>query len=104
MGSRQYGCFVPYSLDIFLHFAILFFVMTALTTYLPYIQMILAILIIASVLIQQSEASSGGAFGGADNWNAGYHTRRGFEKVIFNITIILGILFTLLSLLAIIIK
>lgn len=78
--------------------------MTALTTYLPYIQMILAILIIASVLIQQSDASSGGAFGGADNWNAGYHTRRGFEKIIFNITVILGILFTLLSLLAIIIK
>lgn len=78
--------------------------MTALVTYLPYIQIILAILLIASVLIQQSEASSGGAFGGADNWNAGYHTRRGFEKVIFNTTIILGVLFALSSLIAIIIK
>jgi len=78
--------------------------MTALATYLPYIQIIIAILMIASVLIQQSEASSGGAFGGADNWNAGYHTRRGSEKVIFNITIILGILFALLSLVAVIIK
>lgn len=66
--------------------------------------MILAILLIASVLIQQSEASSGGAFGGADNWNAGYHTRRGFEKIIFDTTIILAILFALSSLLAILIK
>lgn len=78
--------------------------MTALATYLPYIQIILAILIIAGILLQQSDASSGGAFGGADNWNAGYHTRRGFEKVIFNITVILGILFAVLSLVAIIIK
>src|ERR1035437_1400242 len=95
-------CF--YSLDIFFYFVILAFAMTTLATYLPYIQMVLAILIIASVLIQQSEASSGGAFGGADNWNAGYHTRRGFEKVIFNTTIILGILFALLSLATTIIK
>jgi preprotein translocase subunit SecG len=78
--------------------------MTALATYLPYIQIILAILIIAAILMQQSDASSGGAFGGADNWNAGYHTRRGFEKIIFNITIVLGILFALLSLIAVIIK
>ena len=70
-------------LDIFFHFAILALSMTFLITYLPYIQMVLAILIIAAVLIQQSEASAGGAFGGADNWNAGYHTRRGFEKFIY---------------------
>ena len=73
-------------------------------TYLPYIQIILAILLVASVLVQQSDASSGGAFGGADNWNAGYHTRRGFEKVTFNITLIIGILFALFSLIAFIVR
>jgi protein translocase SecG subunit len=78
--------------------------MTVLATYLPYIQIIIAVLMIATILMQQSEASSGGVFGGADNWNAGYHTRRGFEKVIFNINIILGILFALLSLIIILIK
>ena len=78
--------------------------MTTLTTYLPYIQIILAILLVAFVLIQQSDASSGGAFGGNDNWNAGYHTRRGAEKVIFNTTLILGVLFALVSLLAVIVK
>lgn len=78
--------------------------MTALITYLPYIQIILAILIIASVLIQQSDSNSGGAFGSADNWNSGYHTRRGFEKVIFNLTIVLGVLFAIVSLVAILVK
>lgn len=78
--------------------------MTTLITYLPYIQIVLAILIIACILLQQSDAGAGGAFGGGDNWNAGYHTRRGFEKVIFNTTIVLGILFALLSLVAILVK
>lgn len=78
--------------------------MTTLITYLPYIQIVLAILIIACILLQQSDASSGGAFGGGDNWNAGYHTRRGFEKVIFNTTIVLGILFAVLSLVSILVK
>ncbi len=78
--------------------------MTLLTTYLPYVQLILAILLIATVLLQNSESSSGGAFGGGDNWNAGYHTRRGFEKVIFNTSIIFGILFAVLSLTSILIK
>lgn len=78
--------------------------MTIISTYLPYIQTILAVLITASILVQYSEASTGGAFGGNDNWNAGYHTRRGFEKFIFNTTIILGVLFALTALVAIIIK
>ncbi len=78
--------------------------MTTLITYLPYIQIVLAILIIACILLQQSDAGAGGAFGGGDNWNAGYHTRRGFEKVIFNTTIVLGVLFALLSLVAILVK
>lgn len=71
---------------------------------LPYIQLILAIFLIASILIQQSESNSGGVFGGNDNWSAGYHTRRGFEKIIFNTTIIFSVLFVLLSLIAIITK
>ena len=92
------------SLIIFIYFATLCPVMTGLATYLPYIQIIIAVLIIASILVQQSDASVGGAFGGADNWNAGYHTRRGFEKITFNATIILSILFALLSLLTVVIK
>ena len=78
--------------------------MTALIGALPYIQIILAILIVAAVLMQKSEAGVGGAFGGGDSWNSAYHTRRGFEKFLFNFTVILGILFALVSLIALVIK
>lgn len=78
--------------------------MTALIGALPYIQIILAVLIVAAVLMQKSESGVGGAFGGSDSWNSAYHTRRGFEKFLFNITIIFGILFALVSLVALIIK
>jgi len=59
---------------------------------------------VAAILIQRSEAGAGGAFGGADNWNAGYHTKRGFEKFIFNATIILAILFAITSLAALVLR
>lgn len=71
---------------------------------LPYIQIVLAVLMTAAILVQKSESGMDGAFGGNDNWNAAYHTRRGFEKVIFNITIVLGILFIITSLLALLLK
>ena len=78
--------------------------MGTLIKYLPYIQIVLSVLIIAVVLLQRSDASAGGVFGGADNWNAGYHTRRGFEKVVFNTTIILAVLFAVTSLLVLLYK
>lgn len=62
------------------------------TGILPYIQIVLAVLLVASILLQQTGASLGGAFG-ADNFTAGYHTRRGSEKYLFWASIILGILF-----------
>ena len=68
---------------------------------LPYIQIVLSILLIAAILVQQSEAGLGAAFGGADS--AGFkHTRRGFEKTLFRITIVLGILFALSAFIALI--
>ncbi|MFA6227223.1 MAG: preprotein translocase subunit SecG [Candidatus Paceibacterota bacterium] len=78
--------------------------MTALISALPYIQIILAILIIALVLMQRSEAGVGGSFGGGDNWNSAHHTRRGFEKFLFNATIIVGILFAIASLSALFLR
>ena len=78
--------------------------METLVPLLPYIQIILAVLMTAAILVQKSESGMDGTFGGSDNWNSAYHTRRGFEKVIFNITIILGILFVVTSLLALLLK
>ena len=70
---------------------------------LPYIQVVLSVALIASVLLQQTGASLGGAFGG-DNFTAGYHTRRGFERTLFYATIVLSILFALSAFVALLIK
>lgn len=73
-------------------------------TTLSYVQIILSVILAALILIQYSEAGAGSAFGGGDNFNAGFHTRRGFEKTVFYATIIVGILFVISSLIALIIK
>ncbi len=75
-----------------------------MTSILPYVQIILAVLTIASILMQKSESNVGGAFGGADNWNAAYHTRRGFEKILFNSTVVFAVLFVITSLLALVVR
>jgi protein translocase SecG subunit len=61
---------------------------------LPYIQVILAILLVASVLLQQRGSSLGGAFGG-DNFSSAFHKRRGAELFLFKFTIGISILFVL---------
>jgi len=66
---------------------------------LPVIQIILAVLLTASVLLQQSEAGAGGAFGGNDSVST-WRTRRGFEKFLFFFTIIVSILFVASAIIA----
>ncbi len=63
---------------------------------LPYIQIVLSVVLIICILLQQTGAAMGGAFGG-DNFSAGYHTRRGSERVLFYATIVLGVLLALSS-------
>ena len=76
--------------------------MNSLISVLPYIQIALSILLVVAILIQKSEAGVGGSFGGSDNFNAGFHTRRGFEKNIFYFTVVIAVLFVISSLLTII--
>lgn len=71
--------------------------MQYLYSFLPYIQIGLALFLIAGIILQQSSASLGGAFGGGDNWSASFHTRRGAEKILFNATIIFAVLFVAVS-------
>ena len=71
-----------------------------ITTILPYIQLISSIVLIVAVVLQQTGASLGGAFG-TDNFSSGFHTRRGAEKFLFNVTIVTAIIFALSALLAI---
>lgn len=63
---------------------------------LPYIQIFLAAVLIAGILLQQSAAGLGGAFG--DNFSAGFHTRRGAERFFFFGTIAAALLFFLSAL------
>ena len=71
--------------------------MTSLIAILPYIQIVLSILLVVAILLQKSEAGVGGSFGGNDNFNAGFHTRRGFEQKLFYFTVIVAVLFVLSS-------
>lgn len=65
--------------------------LTVILSILPYIQILLAILMVILVLIQQTESDAGGSFGGGATSN--WHTRRGAEKFIFYLTIVISILF-----------
>ncbi|MBI4121188.1 MAG: preprotein translocase subunit SecG [Parcubacteria group bacterium] len=75
--------------------------MELLESTLPWVQIVLSVLLVAAVLLQQTGASLGGAFGGADQ--GGYHTRRGAERVFFFATIVLGILFAVTAFIALLI-
>jgi preprotein translocase subunit SecG len=66
-------------------------------TYLPYIQVVLSILLVVAVLLQRSEAGLGAGFGGEGS-TGGRFTRRGVEKLLFNATIVVAILFVLSAL------
>ncbi len=68
--------------------------MQLLINILPWIQVALAIVLVAIILLQQSSAGAGGAFGGSDGGSIN-HTRRGFEKLLFRTTIIISVLFTI---------
>ncbi|OIO30493.1 preprotein translocase subunit SecG [Candidatus Nomurabacteria bacterium CG1_02_43_90] len=67
--------------------------MEFLVTVLPWIQIILSIILTTTIILQQTGAGVGGAFGGGDD--SIRYTRRGMEKVLFYISIIVAILFTL---------
>ncbi|WKZ26486.1 MAG: preprotein translocase subunit SecG [Candidatus Paceibacterota bacterium] len=73
--------------------------MSLIQSLLPFIQVALSIAIIALVMLQRSEAGVGGAFGGGDG-SGSHFERRGFEKTIFNTTIVLAVIFVLASILA----
>jgi preprotein translocase subunit SecG len=59
-------------------------------------QMILAAALIAAILLQQRGTGLGGAFGGEVT---AYRSRRGIERTLFRLTILLAVLFVVFSLL-----
>ena len=77
--------------------------MSLVAKILPYAQIILSVILVAAILLQQSAAGLGGALGGSDN-ESFHHTRRGFEKTLFYLTLVCGILFALFAFLSIMIE
>jgi preprotein translocase subunit SecG len=64
-------------------------------TYFTIAQMILSVALTAALLLQVKGGGLGGIFGQADTV---YRTRRGVEKTLFQITIVLVVLFLGISL------
>ena len=77
--------------------------MTLVAKILPYAQIILSVILVTAILLQQSAAGLGGALSGNDSGSF-HHTRRGFEKFLFYLSIVCSILFALFAFLSIIIK
>lgn len=67
--------------------------MSLIGSALPVIQAVLAVLLIGGILLQQRGAGLGSAFGGGTDET--YYTRRGAEKLIFQGTIGVAVLFTI---------
>lgn len=69
-----------------------------MTTYLNLALVIVSIALIIMVLLQSRGAGLGG-LGGGDFGGGSYHVRRGVEKLIFNVTIGLSVVFFVLAIL-----
>ncbi len=70
--------------------------MSFLGSAMPYLMIGTATLLVIAILFQQKGSGLSSAFGGEGNI---YTTKRGLEKILFRVTIVLGILFLTLSLL-----
>ena len=72
--------------------------MQVLRTLLPYAQVGVALLLMVTILLQQKGAGAGSLFGGGEA--TFYRTKRGLERALFVITIVLGVVFIALAVLS----
>lgn len=62
------------------------------------VEMVLALLLIVTILLQTPKSSGlGGTIGGGTDMGGGYRTRRGLEKVLFRTSIWLTVAFALVA-------
>lgn len=77
---------------------------TVVNAFLPYVQVvqiIISVALIVIILVQaKGQGGLGGIFGGEGSV---YHTRRGVEKTLFNVTVGLAALFFIISLVSVIV-
>lgn len=65
-----------------------------INTILQIVQLVLAVLLIIVVLLQQKGSGLGAAFGGSGTVHT---TRRGIDKVLYQLTIVISTLFFILA-------
>ncbi len=61
---------------------------------LSIVQIVLAVLLVAAILLQQRGSGLGAAFGGGSEV---FRTKRGIEKTLLQLTVILAVLFVIVS-------
>jgi protein translocase SecG subunit len=71
--------------------------MTLLASILPWLQIVLAVLLVAGILVQRGEEGLGSAFGGSSGNGGVFYAKRGVEKQVFIATIVIAILFLITS-------
>ena len=69
--------------------------------YLNLAQLLISVVLIAVILLQTRGTDIGSAFGGGVGTGASFRTRRGLEKTLFQLTIVLAILFVGMSALSV---
>lgn len=72
-----------------------------MTKYLNFAQIIISALLIVAILLQSRGSGLSSLFGGGGEF---YQTRRGLEKKIFIVTIILAVIFLALGVIRLILK
>jgi len=70
-------------------------------TILSIIQIVVSVALVVTILFQQRGGGGSAIFGGGGGGN--YYTKRGFEKILFNLTIVLACLFIITSFISLLI-
>ena len=68
-----------------------------MSNYLSIAQIVLAVSLVLAIMLQVKGGGLGGIFGQADSV---YRTRRGVEKTLFQLTIVLAVIFIIVSIVA----
>ncbi|UCC16119.1 MAG: preprotein translocase subunit SecG [Dehalococcoidales bacterium] len=68
-----------------------------MNTYLSIAQIVLSVALVLAIMLQVKGGGLGGIFGQADSV---YRTRRGIERTLFQITIVLAVIFIIISIVA----
>lgn len=68
-----------------------------MNTYLSIAQIVLSVALILAIMLQVKGGGMGGIFGQADSV---YRTRRGIERTLFQTTIVLAVIFIIISIVA----